>query len=191
MSREFPDFIDPWRAADGERQIAGTMPLARLKRLVPLLAVADGDAVAGEASFSLQFGYDAQRRASVEVEVAAELPLMCQRSLKPYMESVAQHSVLQIIAEASEQQLLSDEEEFVLVEEGRLAVADLVEDELLLAVPQVPRNPEVGEVLSSTTAGDEVGNQGGLDAGREASAEEPGGKRQRPFAGLAEMMKQK
>lgn len=191
MSREFPDFIEPWRAADGARQIAGTLPLARLKRLVPLLALENGGKAEGEVTFGLEFGYDPQRRACVEVEVSAQLPLMCQRSLKPYTESISQHSVLVIISEASEQQLLSDDEEFLLVDEGRLAVADLVEDELLLAIPQVPRNPEVDAVIATTATGDELDDQGGLEADHGATSAKESGERQRPFEGLADMMKQK
>jgi len=163
MSREFPDFIDPWRAADGSRRIGGTIPLDRFKRLLPML-VSDK----GEASFEMNFGYDAQRRPTVLVEVDARLNLMCQRSLEPYVEHVRQQSELQIIGDPGEEATLSDEEEFVLVEDGRVAVAELVEDELLLALPQVPRNPEV-DALWETTAGDT----------------------QKPFESLAELLKNK
>lgn len=197
MSREFPDFIDPWRAAEGGKRIGGTIPLARLKRLTPLLASNDG-----EAAFDLQFGYDAQRRATVTVEVSAPLRLTCQRSLEPYVERVAQRSLLQIIGEPGEQALLSGDEEFVLVEEGRVAVADLVEDELILALPQVPRNPQAETVWITTASpeGSEAGasrtndegNGEGNDEGN-ALAEDAGtgGERQRPFEGLAEMLKNK
>lgn len=193
MSREFPDFIDPWRAAEGGKRIGGTIPLARFKRLAPLLASNDGD-----AAFDLQFGYDAQRRATVTVEVSVPLRLTCQRSLEPYVERVAQRSLLQIIGEPGEEALLSGDEEFVLVEAGRLAVADLVEDELLLAVPQVPRNPDVARVLTTTTSpeGSQAGasaSNGAGDGAGDARAEDPdsGGDRQRPFEGLAEMIKSK
>ncbi|MDX1554966.1 MAG: YceD family protein [Xanthomonadales bacterium] len=176
MSREFPDYVDPWRAADGGRHVGGTIPLARFSRLLPLLASSEG-----EARFSLQFGYDAQRRPTVAVEVSAPLELVCQRSLEPYIEEVGQASVLQVIATPSEQALLSGDEEFVLVEEGRMAVAELVEDELLLAVPQVPRNPALEPVRLST---------GEEDTSAVAEAGDPGkGRRQKPFAALADMMK--
>lgn len=197
MSREFPDFIDPWRAAEGGKRIGGTIPLARFRRLAPLLASNDG-----EAAFDLQFGYDAQRRATVAVEVSSPLRLTCQRSLEPYVERVEQRSLLQIIGEPGEEALLSGDEEFVLVEEGHLAVADLVEDELLLAVPQVPRNPDVERVLATTASpeGSKVGasaskraDNGACDGAGDIGAEgaDNGGDRQHPFEGLAEMIKGK
>ncbi len=90
----------------------------------------------------------------------------------------------------------------MLVEEGRLAVADLVEDELLLAVPQVPRNPDVERVLATTASPE--GSQAGASASKRADSgagdgagdigaegADSGGDRQRPFEGLAEMIKSK
>ena len=177
MSREFPDFIHPWRAADGDRVLGGTIPLRRMKRLTALLASDEG-----EAEFELRFGYDEQRRAKVNVTVQAALMLVCQRSLEPYIEQVRQQTLLLVIADQEEQALLSNDEEFVLVTEGGIAVADLVEDELLLAVPQIPRNPEVTEVRKTT-----------LSEGNDDPGEVKGGdreeKRQSPFGSLAELMK--
>lgn len=177
MSREFPDFIDPWRAAEGGRRIAGTIPLARLKRLGPLLASSEG-----EARFEMQFGFDEQRRVTVSVHVSSPLSLTCQRSLEPYVELISQNSVLQVIGSEAEQALLSGEEEYILAEEGRLAVADIIEDELLLAIPQVPRNPEIDRVWKST-AGDRAAQAG--DPGER----DEGGGRQHPFESLADLMK--
>ena len=44
MSRDFPDFIDPWKAAEGQRVFFGTVPLKRMQRLSPLLVSAEGEA---------------------------------------------------------------------------------------------------------------------------------------------------
>ena len=177
MSREFPDFVDPWRSADGDRVLGGTIALKRMKRLTPLLASDEG-----EASFELRFGRDEQHRATVDVTVAAALMLVCQRSLEPYTEQVRQQTLLQIIAELEEQALLSSGEDFVLIDEGRIAVADLVEDELLLAVPQVPRNPEITAVKKTTVGASDD------DAGGAQSTDRQEG-RQRPFESLAKLMK--
>jgi uncharacterized protein len=189
MSREFPDFVDPWRAAEGGRRIGGTIPLSRMKRLAPMLA-----SDAGEVEFELIFRFDAQRRPGVVVEVAAPLKLMCQRSLEPYTEQVRQRSELQIIGSPEEQALLADDEEFVVTESGRLSVADIVEDELLLAVPQIPRNPDVGSVWSTSAEDSASGGQNGAGESRRSVRNEgESGRedRQRPFEALAEMMKNK
>lgn len=183
MPREFPDFVDPWKAADGKRAFQGTMPLKWMQRLVPLLAPAEPDE-AGEAGtggadarFTARFAYDEQGVVTVRLDVEAELPLICQRSMLPYREHVERHSLLGVVESAALEARLPEHYEPVLAENGRLALLDLVEDELLLAVPQVPRNPAIAEVRVST--------DGDAGAGGE------GDERRRPFGDLAELIGKK
>jgi len=183
MSREFPDLLNPWKAADGRRTFEGTMPLARMRRLVPLLVPRSEGQEGGvtglpwaDARFRADFGHDRQGTVTVELWVEAELPLVCQRSLRPYLEPVKRHSLLAVVESVAEQELLPEHYEPVLVEEGRLALLDLVEDELLLALPQVPRDPAVKAVDLST---DGVVTRSG------AEAAEP---TRRPFEGLADLL---
>jgi uncharacterized protein len=182
MSREFPDFVDPWKAADGRRRFQGTMPLKRLKRLEPMLAPADegqrAESLArNDATFSASFGYDEQGLVTIKIAVKASLPLICQRSLAPYQEKVERNSLLVVIEQVSDQDQVPESYDPVLVENRRLAIQDIVEEELLLAIPQVPRNPEVAEIELSTDG--EV---------RTPSVSE-NEQSHRPFAGLAGLMK--
>ncbi len=174
MSREFPDLIDPWKAAEGRRVFQGTMALNNMKRLVPLLA-----SVQGEAGFKVGFDYDRQRNAIIELAVKADLSLLCQRSLEPYTETVQRTSKLVVIRDFDEQDLLPDYYEPILLESQKLALLELVEDELLLALPQVPKNPAVDEIVLSTD-----GKVRSLSDDNEESL-------QRPFAGLAGMLDKK
>jgi uncharacterized protein len=174
MSREFPDFVDPYKAADGKRVFQGTMPLRRMRRLAPLLA----SGLSGpDARFTARFGYDRQGLVRIRLDVEAELPLLCQRSLEPYLEKVSRRSSLTVIEDVSEQASLPDDAEPVLVEDRRMALLDIVEEELLLGVPQVPRNPDVAAVELST-GGEPV-----------TPSKEEEGQTHRPFAGLAGLMK--
>jgi uncharacterized protein len=166
MSREFPDLLNPWKAADGRRTFEGTMPLTRMQRLIPLLApvgepgLSGDDQVRvtwGDAQFRADFAYDAQSNVTVEVWVEAELPLICQRTLRPYIEPVRRHSVLAVVENVAEQERLPDHYDPVWVEHGQLALLDVVEDELLLAVPDVPRDPAAPEVQSSTDRDEQAG----------------------------------
>jgi uncharacterized protein len=175
MSREFPDWVDPWKAADGRRTFHGTMPLKRMQRLAPLLAAAEWQ----DARFSAAFGYDRQGMLTVDIHVEAMLPLVCQLSLEVYLEPVARHSVLAVVEGWSEQDLVPEHYEPVLAEQGRLALLDLVEDELLLALPQVPRNPALEAVERSTDD----------DVERVGNAVEE--RTHRPFEGLADLLKER
>jgi len=184
MSREFPDFVDPWKAADGRRTFQGTMPLKRMKRLEPLLAplnedISDGRLERGDAWFMARFSYDPQGLLTIRLDVEAELPLLCQRSLEPFREKVQRRSQLVVIEDLAEQELIPDIYDPVLVENRRMALLDIVEEELLLAVPQVPRKPG--------SAASELSTDGKAGAPSETERES----RQKPFAGLAGLIKAK
>lgn len=186
MSREFPDLLDPWKAADGRRSFQGTMPVRRMQRLTPMLAPENGGSARGapvhwpDVAFSARFGYDEQGTVIVDLRVEAELPLVCQRSLEPYVERIVRRSRLAVIETVAEQDRLPDDYEPVLVESGRLALVDLVEDELLLGLPQVPRNPAVAEIGPEAGAADES-----------AAPEDEREPTHRPFADLAGLLRKR
>ena len=172
MSREYPDWISPNRAAEGKRIFSGTIPLVRMKRLAALLVDAKG-----EASFTAGFRTDLDQRIIIDLQVEAALPLICQASLEVYDEQVIRSSELVVVEDDSGQLELPESYEPVLTENGRLAIARLVEDELLLALPQIPRKPGLQKVEYST---------GGLKVTSETL---PEGSRKNPFSALQDMLK--
>ena len=120
----------------------------------------------------------AQGLVTIDLAVKAELKLLCQRSLVPFTEAVDRRSRLVVIEDVAEQDVLPEAYDPVLVEDRRLALADLVEEELLLAVPQVPISPEAGE----------------LELPEDVTVETSSGKDRerthRPFEGLAGLLKE-
>jgi uncharacterized protein len=172
MSRDFPDWINPWTAAQGNRRFAGTVPLRRMKRLAPSLysrAGTEGDETEGagtragagvgndvgrgQAAFEARFALDSERRPVIELEVRAELELLCQASLEPYLHEIERQSTLGVVESDLDVERLPPHYEPVFAENGRLALATLVEDELILGLPAVPRNPDVGALRFSTDPG--------------------------------------
>ena len=172
MSREYPDWISPNRAAEGKRIFSGTIPIKRMKRLAALLVDAQG-----EASFTAAFRTDLEQRIIIDLQVEAALPLICQASLEVYDEQVNRSSELVVIDDDSEQFKLPENYEPVVAENGRLAIASLVEDELLLGLPQIPRKPGLQEVEYST--GGQTLKSGAL----------PEGSKKHPFSALQDMLK--
>jgi uncharacterized protein len=173
MSREYPDWISPARAAEGKRVFSGTIPLGRMKRLAPLLAEARG-----EAGFTAGFRADMDRRVIIDLQVTAALPLVCQASLEVYDEQVQRKTVLAVVDSDGDQEELPEHYEPVKTDNGRLALASLVEDELLLGLPQVARKPGLGWIEYST---------GAPGPGAEGEA---GGRKENPFAALKDMLEQ-
>ncbi|MFZ5635215.1 MAG: YceD family protein [Pseudomonadota bacterium] len=142
MSAEVPEVLDAWRMVAARRSFEGRMPLASMARLRDLLADTEG-----EVRFALEFGHDALQVPFVELRVDADLPLVCQRSLQRFLQSVSLHQRLALVRDAGdsdediEAALPSGYEALQVGDDGMLRPAELVEDELILAVPLVPVLP--------------------------------------------------
>ncbi len=80
------------------------------------------------------------------LEVIGTLPLACQRCLEPIQFNLDIESRLELIPESadlSQEELEDDTRDFLPVA-GELNVAELVEDEVLLALPVAPRHERCG-----------------------------------------------
>jgi uncharacterized protein len=65
---------------------------------------------------------------------------------------------LAIVANEKQAELVSGDREPMLVTDGQLFLMDLIEDELILALPIIPRHPE-GECPRDESQGGEEGGQ--------------------------------
>lgn len=119
------------------RVLEGELPLAELPRLRSLL-----DDAEGSARYRIEFGRDALEVPFAKLRVEAGLPLVCQRSLRGFVEPVAIEQTLGLIRdEAGEAALPPGYEALLVPEDGRIVPVELVEDELILAVPVIPVAP--------------------------------------------------
>jgi DUF177 domain-containing protein len=141
-SGRVPEVLDAWRMVAARRGFEGTLPLSQMSRLRDLLCGGGSKQVTGEVRFALEFDRDGLQVPYVEIRIDAALPLECQRSLQRYMEPVHVVQRLGLIRdEAEEAGLPEDYEPLLLSEDGLLRPAELIEDELILAVPVVPLMP--------------------------------------------------
>jgi len=124
------------------RGFEGRLPLSSMHRLREVLADDEGEATAGEVRFALEFDRDALQVPYVELRIDALLPLLCQRSLQRFLFPVNIVQRLGLIRdEADEAALPPGYEPLLVPADGELRPAELVEDELILAVPLVPVSP--------------------------------------------------
>ena len=138
MSATLPAVVDVWRMVTAKRYLEGTLPLSGFDRLRSSLTDTEG-----ECRFSLEFGRDAMDQPFVEVRAEADLPLLCQRTLERYLQPVQVVQRLGLItSEAQEDSLPEGMEPLLVGESAEVRPIDLVEDELILAVPVVPMNPD-------------------------------------------------
>ena len=136
MNAALPEIVDPWRMVQARRSFQGSLPLAALPRLRDSLAAADG-----VVTFNLEFGKDDFGVAHLHVRADATLPLLCQRTLDVFGLPVHIDTRLGLIEKEEEEAGLPGGYEPLLLSDSALHLADVVEDELILAVPVVPVKP--------------------------------------------------
>ena len=137
-----PESVDAWRMVAAQREFEGRIPLAAMTRLRDGLLQPEGD-----ARYVLAFGIDALTVPFAELRIEAELPLECQSSLQRFLLPVQLVQRLGLIRDEADEAALPPEYEALLVEaDGMLKPAELVEDELILALPVVPVSPDAEAV---------------------------------------------
>ncbi len=171
---EFDPFrLDVAAFAKAAGELDGAWPLAPFDRLTDS-AVADALAPeAADVMWSARGEARALRGGETQIwlhlTAATALPLECQRCLKPVQAALQiERSFLFVPGEDAAAQLDADGDDDVLALTRALDLRELIEDELLLALPIVPRHEVCPEPLVSAAA----------DA--EAADEKPN-----PFAALA------
>ncbi|HMM23921.1 MULTISPECIES: YceD family protein [Pseudoxanthomonas] len=151
MSANTPELLDAWRMVANRRSFEGRLPLSAMTRLQGLLADTEGD-----VRYTVEFDHDALRVPYLELHIEAGLPLVCQRSLRRFVLPVVLTQRLGLVRSEEEEAALPPDYEALLVpEDGMLRPADLVEDELVLAVPVVAVDPASDAVEREWAADEE------------------------------------
>ena len=149
-AREFDPFrLDVEAFAKEGATLVGRWPLAQLDRLAESahaepdsgVDAAAGREVAWEVRGELRALRGGDSQIWLHLNAHTELPLECQRCLKPVVTTVdARRSFLFVRGEDAAAQLDADTEDDVLALTRALDLRELIEDELLLALPLVPRH---------------------------------------------------
>ncbi|WP_298139379.1 YceD family protein [Acidiferrobacter sp.] len=120
-------------------------PLARLRAL----AAED----AGPISVRYQFARDEQGRAVMEGHAETPLPLLCQRCARVFLFVVRADWRRVFVRSQADERDLAEKGVDVCYHHGPLDVADVVEEELMLALPMAPRHLEECESVLRPLAG--------------------------------------
>ncbi|UXI69644.1 YceD family protein [Tahibacter amnicola] len=169
MSAPFPDIVDAWRMVSARRSFDGTLPIAGLPRLAEAVA-----ASTGSVAYEVEFGRDDLETAFLAIRVQARLTLTCQRTLEPFEWPVTIDTRLGLITREEEEAGLPPGYEPLLLESAEIRPADVIEDELLLALPLIPVKPGADEAAVAWSSG---------------PAEEMDSDRPNPFAVLGRLKK--
>lgn len=170
-------------------RVAGEVAVRDLPRIIAETAEGAPDSAADEtfrytvAGFmreeAVEPGAPVVQRLFLDVTVAGRVWLDCQRCLEVYAEPIGTGMRFEVLAseEAADAAPMDDDEVDVIVGSRRFSVLELIEDEVLLALPAAPKHvvcPSVHESLVT-----------GADGEVEPEAPPEEEKRPSPFAALA------
>lgn len=128
----------------------------------------------GAVAVALAGGVDERGTRFIKGRLRADIELVCQRCLSPLALRLTVPVSLGLIRSEAEAARLPDGYDPLPLADDGARAADVVEDELLLALPQIPRHEDVRDCASN---------------GYVAPGEEPArAERRRPFAGLASLL---
>jgi uncharacterized protein len=126
--------LNPLRLAKAEEQFEGVIDLREMQRISDLL-----QQQSGEIHYQMSFFLDGSERVLAEVELKTVLQMLCQRCLKTMSVEVERNTHLAFVSDKTEIATLPAEyEPLVLDESDDLSINELVQDELLLAIPLAP-----------------------------------------------------
>ena len=131
--KQLPERIALDKAVNGQRTYQGSVKLHEMSRLTDMLASADGD-----VEFSIDFDRAARILGKAQVKVKTELPLICTISEKQFMFPVEIDSTVGFIDDLEYEEFLGLDMEASWVENGFIKPLEIIEDELILAVPDAP-----------------------------------------------------
>ena len=143
MFGRLPETIDPIQLAEQGVRLTGELPLRDMARLASVCEVGEGMATA-----DLKFAREPHGLRYLRARIEARLRLICQRCLQPMDVEVRSQPILALFRPDESQAGVPEEAEPLVVEPG-WSLAALVEDELLLAMPMMPRH-RTGECAAST-----------------------------------------
>ncbi|MCF7520516.1 YceD family protein [Neisseria sp. ZJ106] len=139
-----PNLIEPETFAAEKQILQGSFMLSELdERVWSHEFPADKNST---VSFTLKGGRDNLQRLFLDLELTGEMPLTCQRCIQPMPFSLneAGRIVLFDNEEKLDEAMLSDEELEGMVIEKTLDVRQLIEDQILMALPFSPRHEDCG-----------------------------------------------
>jgi len=159
-----------------ETAIDFTIPIADLPRVSHDTTSQEGEAK-GHVRFSRQQG-----QAVADLVVSARPEVVCQRCMLPMRWPLEISSRVALVSNYDAADRVPEGMEVFLVEADSVSVRDLVDEEIMLALPHVPRHDEDSECAR---------RQVRLPGQPEEPGDAPDLQVQKPFAQLGELLKRK
>lgn len=129
--------INPLRLAKSHERIEGSLQIDAFERLRDVLLENEG-----ELKYSLSFDFDESGTCVIECIIDTQLTFECQRCFEPVKINIHSNSVLGVANDKDEFEALAKEYEPLQLVDESISARELIEDELLLAIPVSPLHAE-------------------------------------------------
>ncbi len=147
-----PIYLEPFRLCDGHARVRGHLPATRLQRISEFAGTTSGGTTDG-AEVDLLFRRDDEGRNRIAGTVDMIVHTTCSRCLEPLDVPVHVQVDLLVLAAGTPAPETAAELDIVEVVDERLALVDLVEEEVLLVLPQFPAHESCDMVAYDREAG--------------------------------------
>ncbi len=154
MSDRLPDQIDPIVFAERRSILTGSIQLAQFQRLADLLATD-----LGEVDVDIQFARQG-KRVVIFGTIKATLQLVCQSCLSAMPWQLDMPFKLGLVASEQEAERIEIDCEPYLFSGEKISLNELIEDEILLALPDYPKHDF--DCVSARSSKDTGFDEGGL-----------------------------
>lgn len=139
LNDTLPKYFDPRKYAAQEVSIEGRLLLNQFPELCAALASDEGDAFV-----HLDFRVDEDRRYIATGSIKSTVQVECQRCLEPAPIELEVDLSIGFVYDEDHAKNLPGDYDPVVMTDGEVVLADMVEQELLLALPIVAYHPESG-----------------------------------------------
>jgi len=135
MSRQLPDLIDPLQIAEKGQEMIGQVDISRMFRIKDSLTSSEGC-----LDVYLRFAKDETGQPFVKGTIKGELQLDCQRCMSPMAWRLDGAFCLAFLRSEAQIEHLAEHYEPFLLPEDKVKLIELLEDEIILQLPQAPRH---------------------------------------------------
>ena len=138
LTGPLPDTVNFIEYLENGSILKGSIPLTQFARLCELVE-SDG----GNVEVSLAFKQGEMQRVTAVGTAMTELKLACQSCLEVMSLPIAIHVDVTLVDDESELAALPPENDGMVVDPPMVSLTDIIEDDLILVLPMVPRHEEL------------------------------------------------
>ena len=144
---KLPQSVTAKKLVDSGATLVGAIAADRLPRVADAVEV-----ILGKIEVELAFSRGADYKAIIDLQIAGDVHMQCQRCLTPVTVALKIKNSLTIVAHDEEAKSRIKDLEPVMLEEGILDIDTLVEEEILLSLPLIAMHPLLDQLDSDTPA---------------------------------------